>query len=50
MVDDYRATAVAPEEIYSVAADVFAPCALGGVLNDQTIPQLKAELVVGGGQ
>ena len=48
VVDDYGATAVAPEEIYSAAADVFAPCALGGVLNDQTIPQLKAELVVGG--
>ena len=47
MVDDHGAIAVAPEEIYSVAADVFAPCALGGVINDQTIPQLKAELVVG---
>ena len=47
VVDDHKATAVPPEEIYSVAADVFAPCALGGVLNDQTIPQLKATLVVG---
>jgi leucine dehydrogenase len=48
VVDEHRATAVAPDEIYSVAADVFAPCALGGILNDQTIPQLKAPLVVGG--
>jgi leucine dehydrogenase len=48
LVDEYHATAVAPDEIYAVAADVFAPCALGGVLNDQTIPQLKAELIVGG--
>ena len=47
MVNDYGAIAVAPEEIYAAAADVFAPCALGGVLNDQTIPQLNAELVVG---
>ncbi len=47
VVDDHDAAAVAPDEIYSVAADVFAPCALGGVLNDQTIPQLKATLVVG---
>lgn len=46
-VDDHGAIAVAPEEIYSAAADVFAPCALGGIINDQTIPQLKAELVVG---
>lgn len=48
VVDEHRAAAVEPEEIYSVAADIFAPCALGGVLNDQTIPQLKAALVVGG--
>lgn len=47
VVDAYRAIAVTPDEIYSAAADVFAPCALGGVLNDQTIPQLKAALVVG---
>jgi leucine dehydrogenase len=48
VVEDYGASTVAPEEIYSAAADILAPCALGGVLNDQTIPQLKATLVVGG--
>ena len=48
VVDEHRATAVAAENIYSAQADIFAPCALGGVLNDQTIPQLKAALVVGG--
>jgi leucine dehydrogenase len=47
VVDDYRATAVKPEEIYSIQADVFAPCALGGILNDQTVPQLKAAVVAG---
>ena len=47
VVDDHGATALPPEEIYSVKGDIFAPCALGGVLNDQTIPQLKAMLVVG---
>jgi leucine dehydrogenase len=47
VVDDHGATAVTPEGIYSVAADIFAPCALGGVLNDQTIPRLKATLIVG---
>jgi leucine dehydrogenase len=47
VADDHRTTAVAPDEIYSAKADIFAPCALGGVLNDQTIPQLKATLVVG---
>ncbi len=48
VVEDYGASTVAPEEIYSAAADIFAPCALGGVLNDQTLPQLRAALVVGG--
>jgi len=48
VVSEYRATPTSPEEVYAAAADVFAPCALGGVLNDQTIPQLNAELVVGG--
>jgi leucine dehydrogenase len=48
VAEDYGASMVAPEEIYSAAADIFAPCALGGVLNDQTVPQLKATLVVGG--
>jgi len=47
VLDDHRAAAVEPEEIHSTDADIFAPCALGGVLNDQTIPQLKATLVVG---
>ena len=46
-VEEFGAEAVATEEIYSVEADVFAPCALGGVLNDETIPRLKAEIVAG---
>ncbi|WP_341645872.1 Glu/Leu/Phe/Val dehydrogenase dimerization domain-containing protein [Thauera sp. SDU_THAU2] len=41
------ATVVAPEEIFGLDVDVFAPCALGAVLNDQTIPQLKASIVAG---
>jgi leucine dehydrogenase len=44
---EFGATAVAPEDIFSVGADIFAPCALGGILNDETIPQLRAQLVVG---
>jgi leucine dehydrogenase len=47
VVDDHGAKAVAPEEIAFVTADIFAPCALGGVLNDQTVAKLKAGLVVG---
>lgn len=47
IVNDFGATAVAPEEIAGVEADIFAPCALGEVLNDETIQQLKVEIVVG---
>ncbi|MGC4377836.1 Glu/Leu/Phe/Val dehydrogenase [Fictibacillus sp. Mic-4] len=35
------------EEIYGVNADVFIPCALGGIINDYTIDQLKVKAVVG---
>ena len=38
---------VQPEEIFSVRADIVAPCALGGIINDETIPQLKAQIVAG---
>lgn len=41
------AIAVPPEEIYGLDVDVFAPCALGAILNDQTIPMLKAKIVAG---
>src|SRR6185369_17592376 len=47
VVDEFGAEAVAPSEIFGVKADVFAPCALGGVLNDETIPQLKVQIVAG---
>ena len=47
MVEEFSATAVRPEEIFSVRADIFAPCALGGVINDQTIPKLTARIVAG---
>lgn len=42
------AEAVGPEEIYDEPADVFAPCALGGVLHDGTILRLAAPVVCGG--
>jgi len=48
VVNEFGATAVKTDEIYSVEADVFSPCALGAILNDQTIPQLKVAIVAGG--
>lgn len=47
VVDEFRATPVATDEIFSARADVFAPCALGGIINDETIPKLKVQIVAG---
>lgn len=45
--EELGAVWVDPDAIYSVDADIFAPCALGAVLNDHTIPQLKVKIVAG---
>ncbi|MCW8945310.1 MAG: amino acid dehydrogenase [Sedimenticola sp.] len=47
MVSELGATAVANEAIYDQEVDVFAPCALGAIINDQTIPRLRASIVAG---
>ncbi|MDE1148282.1 MAG: Glu/Leu/Phe/Val dehydrogenase [Azospirillaceae bacterium] len=47
-VERFGATAVDPALIHAQDVDVFAPCALGGVLNDQSLGQLKAKVVAGG--
>ena len=39
---------VDPEKIYDADCDIFSPCALGGVLNKDTIPRLKCRIVAGG--
>jgi glutamate dehydrogenase/leucine dehydrogenase len=41
------AAAVGPEAIYDQPADVYAPCALGGSLNEKTIPRLGCRIVCG---
>jgi leucine dehydrogenase len=47
VVKEFDAEGIGTDEIYSVEADVFAPCALGGVINDETIPQFKVEIIAG---
>src|SRR3954463_8122824 len=47
VVNEFGARAVGADEIYGVHADIFAPCALGAIVNDKTIPQLKVEIVAG---
>lgn len=46
-VAEFGARAVAPEDIYRAEADVFAPCALGAILDDHTVPQLRCAVVAG---
>ena len=43
----YGVDVVPPDDIYDVSCDVFAPCALGGVLDDATIPRLRCRIVAG---
>ncbi len=47
-VDEMGVDAVDSETIYDVECDVFAPCALGAILNDDTIPRLTCQIVAGG--
>ena len=42
------ATSVPTEHIHAVDCDIFAPCALGGILNDERIKQLKTTVIAGG--
>jgi leucine dehydrogenase len=46
-VEDFNAKAVDINDIYSVDCDIYAPCALGATVNDETIPQLKAKVIAG---
>lgn len=43
----YGMKIVKPDLIYETECDIFSPCAVGGVLNDQTIPKLKCKCVAG---
>lgn len=46
--ENYKDTIfVKSEDIYSLDVDVFIPCALGAVLNDETIPTIKAKVIAG---
>lgn len=46
-VVEFGATAVPPEAIVGVRADVFAPCALGGAIDDAAVERLRAPIVAG---
>lgn len=46
-VKEFGAEKVGVDDIYRVDCDIFSPCALGGILNDESIPLLKAKVIAG---
>ncbi|ACV26552.1 Glu/Leu/Phe/Val family dehydrogenase [Kangiella koreensis] len=47
VVNEFNATAVGIDDIYGLDVDIYAPCALGAVINDNTLPQIKASVIAG---
>jgi leucine dehydrogenase len=43
----YDAEIVSPDHILKAECEIFAPCALGAILNDETIPQLRCRAIAG---
>lgn len=47
VTDAYKVTVIPVEEVYDVHSDIYAPCALGATLNDDTIPGLHCKVIAG---
>jgi len=47
VASSYGAVRVGLEEVYDVDMDIYAPCALGGTLNNDTLGRLKCDIVAG---
>jgi len=45
--EQYQAKVVSPKDIHQLEVDVFAPCALGGIINDNSISEIKAKAICG---
>lgn len=45
--DKFKVEYVSPEKMFDMELDVYAPCALGAVINDETIPKLKCPVIAG---
>ena len=44
---EYGATVVEPDDIFDVECDIFAPCALGAIVNKETVERLKCKILCG---
>lgn len=47
MVSEYGAEVVSAEMIYDIDVDIYAPCALGATINDETLERLKCSIIAG---
>ncbi|HEY0656558.1 MAG TPA: Glu/Leu/Phe/Val dehydrogenase dimerization domain-containing protein [Chryseosolibacter sp.] len=47
IANQYGVKAVGQDEIYDVDSDIYAPCALGATINDETISRLKCSIIAG---
>jgi len=47
VVDEFSAKVVEPDAIYDQDVDIYAPCALGATLNDDTIDRLTCSIIAG---
>lgn len=47
IVKEFNAEAVGENEIFKVDADIFAPCALGAIVNDKTLAEMKFQIIAG---
>ncbi len=45
--NEYGVSVVEPDEIFDVECDIFSPCSLGGVFNEETIPRLRTKAIIG---
>jgi leucine dehydrogenase len=47
LAKQFGVTAVGQNEIYDLDVDIYAPCALGATVNDNTIPRLRCSIIAG---
>lgn len=48
ITSEYKVTVVPSDDVFEFDMDIYAPCALGGTLNDESISNLKCSIVAGG--
>jgi len=48
VVSRFKVEVIGADQVYDAHLDIYAPCALGGTLNDDTIGKLKCDIVAGG--